>query len=78
MKLPRVDELDLDGKRVIVKMDLDVNVKLKTNNLELKTKTNNERTELRLRAALPTLKYLIEKNCQLRKKCFFIAWICVF
>jgi phosphoglycerate kinase len=50
INLPKIDDADLEKKRVLVRADLDVNI------------TKSEEV-YRLEALLPTLRYLSEKNC---------------
>jgi phosphoglycerate kinase len=51
MKLPRIDELDLKGKKVLVRADLDI--------------SEVDKENFRLECLLPTLKYLSEQNCSI-------------
>ena len=51
ISLPKITDLDVSGKKVLLRADLDV---------DFDTKTNNE--DIRLKSIIPTLEYLVEKN----------------
>jgi len=55
MKLPKLEDLDVGGKRVLVKADLDLPTRRQSENKE----------SFRLKALIPTLKYLIEKKAKI-------------
>lgn len=52
MRLPTLQELDVFGKRVLLRMDTDVPVV-----------NNRVADDTRLRASIPTVKYLVEEGC---------------
>ena len=49
--------LDVQGKRVLVRADFNVPIELGVEGIEA--------YDQRLRATLPTLRYLIDRNCQI-------------
>lgn len=53
INLPDLTGLDVAGKKVLLRADLDV---------DFDTKTNNE--DIRLKSIIPTLEYLVEKNSE--------------
>lgn len=53
INLPDLTGLDVAGKKVLLRADLDV---------DFDTKTNNE--DIRLKSIIPTLEYLVEKNAE--------------
>jgi len=59
MKLPKLEDLGVEGKRVLVRADLDLK------NEELKKQGNEESSNFRLQVLIPTLKYLIEKKAKI-------------
>lgn len=57
MNLPKIDELELNSKKILLRADLDI---------KLNQESTIETLELyRLEAILPTLRYLFEKNCEI-------------
>ena len=60
MKLPKLTGLDIEGKRVIVRMDLDVD----TLEISDKRKAISNNSDSRLKIGIPTLKYLAEQNAK--------------
>lgn len=53
INLPKLSDLNVEGKRALVRADLDV---------DFDTKTNDE--DIRLKSIIPTLEYLVEKNSE--------------
>lgn len=53
MNLPNLENLEVEGKRVIVRVDLDVGEELE------------EGDDIKLKTLIPTLDYLLEKNCKI-------------
>lgn len=57
MQLPTLDRLNVKNKRVLLRLDLDVGV-------EKRGRKSKIIGNFRLRASVPTLKYLIERGCK--------------
>lgn len=72
MNLPKLSDIDVSGKRVIVRMDLDLPSEAFLSSIasvkeEVREGLGATDTHkfFRLRSALPTLRYLIGKNCKI-------------
>lgn len=54
MELPTLESINVDGKRILLRLDLDVDIDKDTDKVS---------EDYRLKAAVPTIKYLLEHEC---------------
>ena len=63
MKLPKLQDFDLKGKTVLVRADLDLPLR-ETRDTRHETRKKVVADATRLENSLPTINYLLERNCQ--------------